>query len=206
MTGVLFASADAAILFAERYTKGRLTAPREGSFQAGGSIVFGVTGLGKIKTTLRTEQLLAQHPEVERVLHAGLCTSLHGTLDLGSIVQINRTVEGDRIEIVRPSYARMPVETALDDEQYPKVTLITQDHAPSTEEQAYWQRIGQVTDSSGYAVSYVAGRRGTPSYILRGIAGIAGQDDPNFIQTRTSVQSNLADAVLEALATFEPKE
>lgn len=192
MTGILFASLEEGRAFIDRYERGRFDDLTEGDSHHDDDIAVAITGSGKVKATLRTERFLRTYA-VDRIVEAGLCTSLKPNVAAGTIVAIDQVFEGDRIELAAPSYPRMPLEVL--DAGLPSGTLVTQDHlVGDSEEQSYWQRIADFVDSSGYAVAYVAATHGVPSSIIKVVGGYLNGSASEV----RSVRSRAADA----LATY----
>ncbi len=188
MTGIIFATEEEAKPFLHAYRRGRFEGLTEGETQHDDDVLISLTGSGKIKATLRTERLL-QHYRLQRILHAGTCTSLSEDFNVGSLVAASQVFEGDRIELAAPTYPRMPLETPFAD--LSTATLVTQDHTiqPGSEH-TYWQRIADVIDMTGYAIAYVSAMHGTPCQIVKVVSGRIGIDDNQL--KRTLEQANQA--------------
>ena len=188
MTGIIFATEEEAKPFLHAYRRGRFEGLTEGETQHDDDVLISLTGSGKIKATLRTERLL-QHYRLQRILHAGTCTSLSEDFKVGSLVAASQVFEGDRIELAAPTYPRMPLETPFAD--LSTATLVTQDHTiqPGSEH-TYWQRIADVIDMTGYAIAYVSAMHGTPCQIVKVVSGRIGIDDNQL--KRTLEQANQA--------------
>lgn len=194
MIGILFASAEEARAFLDRYERGRFDDLTEGDVQHDSAIAVSITGSGKVKATLRTERFLKAY-KVDRVIEAGLCTALKPGKAPGTVVAVDQVFEGDRIELAAPSYPRMPLENLADD--LPSGTLVTQDHfVQSAEEQTYWQRIADFLDSTGYAVAYVAATHGVPSSIVKVVSGNIGESQSSIREARARSADALATYLL----------
>ncbi|MEM1127120.1 MAG: 5'-methylthioadenosine nucleosidase [Bacteroidota bacterium] len=192
MLGVVFASEEEASPFLSHYKRGRFEGLREGEVLQDDTLLVSITGTGKIKATLRTERLLRAHT-LTRLLHVGSCSALTDAFALGSVVAAEQVLEGDRIELAAPAYPRMPLAVPFEGLQ--TGTLVTQDHTwRDKDEPTYWQRIAQLADMTGYAVSYVTATHGIPCYIVKAVAGFVMESD-------TSIRKNKAKAH-EALARF----
>ena len=198
MTGILFASVEEGRAFLERYERGRFDDLTEGDWHHDDLIAVGITGSGKIKSTLRTERFLRTY-KVDRIIEAGLCTSLKPQRAIGTVVTIDQVFEGDRIELAAPSYPRMPLEVL--DEEITSGTLVTQDHlVGSGEEQTYWQRIADYIDSSGYAVAYVAATHGVPTAIIKVVSGHLQKNESDVRTTRSRSGDALATYLIDRIA------
>lgn len=196
MTGIIFATQEEAFPFLNRYQRGRFEGLDEGDVQHDAELLVMITGVGKIKATLRTERLLRRH-RLGRLIHAGTCTALNEALKTGCPVGAAQVFEGDRIELAAPTYPRMPLDVPFNG--LPTGTLVTQDHTVrGQDERTYWQRIADISDMTGYAVAYVAATHGVPCHIVKVVTGHFGIEDKNFRKT-------LADAC-ETLAGFLEKE
>ncbi len=178
MTGIIFATEEEAAPFLEEYKRGRFDDLREGDTLFDDDIFVSLTGLGKIKATLRTERFFQDH-RPQRIIHAGTCTALNESFSVGDLVAADEVFEGDRIELAAPTYPRMPLEVLFDD--LPMGTLVTQDHvAVDHSEKSYWQRIADMTDMTGYAVAYVAATHGTPCHIVKAVTGHISENSQEF--------------------------
>lgn len=198
MTGILFSTAQEAGPFLERYERGRFDGLTEGDTVEDGKVLVSLTGIGKIKATLRTERLLQKH-RPKQLIQAGICTALNDGFELGQCIAIHQVFEGDRIEMAAPTYPRMPLETPFED--LPTATLVTQDHTPrSDNEQGYWQRIADLSDMVGYPVAFVSATHGIPCHIVKVVAGYTGKQDPQLRRTRAHAHQALADFLLAELA------
>lgn len=181
MTGIIFATEEEAKAFLHAYRRGRFEGMTEGETQHDGDVLISLTGSGKIKATLRTERLL-QDFRLERIIHAGTCTSLSDDLKVGDLVAAAQVFEGDRIELAAPTYPRMPLEVPFSD--IPRATLVTQDHTiQGASEHTYWQRIADMIDMTGYAVAYVAAMHGLPCHIVKVVSGRIGEEDAQLKRT-----------------------
>ncbi len=195
--GIVFASEEEALPFLRRYERGRFDALREGETMFDDDLVVALTGVGKIKATLRTERML-QHHRPRRLLHVGTCTALSERLEVGQIVGAAQVFEGDRIEMAAPTYPRMPLEVPF--EGLSQGTLVTQDHMIKGDtEQSYWQRIADMSDMTGYAVAYVTATYGIPCHIIKVVAGRTGQEDRQFRKTLGAAYDAIADFLLREM-------
>ncbi len=200
MIGIIFATEEEAAPFLVRYERGRFEDLAEGESLFDDEIVITITGLGKIKSTLRTERFLQQY-RPERVFHVGTCTALNDHLHVGEIVAAAQVFEGDRIELEAPSYPRMPLEAPFS--EIAQGTLVTQDHvARDKSEKTYWQRIADMSDMTGYAVAYVAATYGIPCHILKVVTGHVGDDSRDFRKTLTSSCERIGDFLLARLESM----
>lgn len=201
MIGIVFASEEEALPFLQQYHRGRFEGLNEGEFQHDGSILVALTGLGKIKATLRTERMLRQH-KLKKLLHVGTCTSLSEEIDLGDVVAAAQVFEGDRIELAAPSYPRMPLEVPFD--ALRTGTLVTQDHtAADQSELSYWQRIADFSDMSGYAMAYVAATHGVPCHIVKVVTGRLQQENKQLRKTLDQAHQQIADFLIPKLEAWE---
>lgn len=194
MIGIVFATEEEAGPFLQRYERGRFDSLREGETMFDDHLVVCITGVGKIKATLRTERMLQQH-RPSRLLHAGTCTALSDRLQTGDIVAAAQAFEGDRIELSTPTYPRMPLDVPFAD--LPHGTLVTQDHLlKGVSELSYWQRIADIVDMTGYAVAYVAATYGIPCHIVKIVTGQMQMEDRQFRKTLATACEQLADFLL----------
>lgn len=199
MIGVVFATAEEAAPFLKRYQHSRLGELEEGETTHDGDVLVTITGIGKIKATLRTERLLNQF-QLDRLLHVGTCTALNEDLATGDLVAVTHVLEGDRIQLSVPSYPRMPLDVPFDN--CTEGTLVTHDHGiADDEEYSYWQRIADISDTTGYAIAYVAAQHGTPCHIVKATTGHANQDAGDFRERLEAACQTIADFVLRELET-----
>jgi nucleoside phosphorylase len=197
MLGIVFATEEEAYPFLKRYKRGRFDSLREGETMFDDDLVLCLTGIGKIKATLRTERML-QHHKPARLLHAGTCTALSERLQTGELVAVAQVFEGDRIELATPTYPRMPLETPF--AGLAQGSLVTQDHLlKGSNEQGYWQRIADMSDMTGYAVAYVTATYGIPCHILKVVAGRMNQEDKQFRKTHATACETLAEFLVREL-------
>jgi len=207
MIGVVFATEEEAYPFLTRYQRGRFRGLSEGETLQDDKLLVSLTGVGKIKATLRTRtERLLQHYKLTRLIHVGTCTALVEDLDIGIPVAVSQVFEGDRVELATPTYPRMPLDVPF--KQFPKVTLVTQDHTvKGPEERSYWQRIADICDMSGYAVAYVAATHGVPCNIVKVVTGhLQGNQTTDFRKILTAACETLADFLLEGLDVLETKK
>lgn len=198
MTGIIFATEEEAATFLSEYKRGRFEDLREGDVQFDDDLIVLLTGLGKIKATLRTERFFQQHRPT-RIVHAGTCTALNEELKIGDLVAADQVFEGDRIELAAPAYPRMPLEVPFS--ELARGTLVTQDHvARDRSEKSYWQRIADISDMTGYAVAYVSATHGVPCHIVKVVTGRINDQDLQFKEHMTSACSALAEFLLDNLA------
>ena len=201
MIGLVFATEEEAQPFLSRYQRGRFDELVEGETLQDDSLLVSLTGLGKIKATLRTERLLQTH-RLTRLLHVGTCTALRDALEVGTPVAAAQVFEGDRVELATPTYPRMPLDVPFDG--LAQGTLVTQDHTvQGQEERSYWQRIADISDMSGYAIAYVAATHGVPCHIVKVVTGHFQGQNKNFRKTLTSACDTLADFLLQELETLQ---
>lgn len=200
MLALLFATEEEARPFLQRYARGRFTELAEGDAVRDDAVLVAVTGQGKIKATLRTERLLQKY-RPDRLLHTGLATALNDDWEPGSLAGATEVLEGDRIELERPAYPHLPMTpsegTAL------QGRLLTQDHTPTDDEaHAYWQRLADFSDMTGYAVAFVAATHGVPCQIAKVVTG-TGEAEGTVHELRERAHAAVADfalARIEALA------
>lgn len=194
MIGIIFATKEEAAPFLKRYKRGRFDELREGETVYDDDLLVSLTGIGKIKATLRTERLLQEHRPT-RLIHAGTCTAMNETHAVGTLVAASQVFEGDRIELAAPTYPRMPLEVPFDD--LPQGVLVTQDHViQGANEQSYWQRIADISDMTGYAVAYVAATYGIPCHIVKAVTGQLQTENKEFRKTLATACDALAEFLL----------
>ena len=197
MTGIIFATEEEASSFLARYKRGRFEDLAEGETQFDDDVLVTLTGLGKIKSTLRTERFLQEH-RPSRILHAGTCTALNEEYEIGDLIAAEQVFEGDRIELAAPTYPRMPLEVPFTSLR--TGTLVTQDHvAQDKSEKSYWQRIADMSDMTGYAVAFVAAMHGVPCHIVKVVTSHASDENNQFRKTRTASHDTVASFLLEEL-------
>lgn len=200
MIGVVFATEEEARPFLRGYERGRFDSLAEGEVQHDAHLLVALTGLGKIKATLRTERLLQRH-RLRRILHIGTCTALNKSYQRGQLVGAAQVFEGDRIELAAPTYPRMPLEVLFGD--LTQGTLVTQDHTVTGQsEYTYWQRIADMNDMTGYAVAYVAATHGIPCHIVKVVAGHVGEESDQFKRDRSAAHEAAASFLLERLGSL----
>lgn len=203
MTGIVFATEEEALPFLQHYERGRFDGLTEGESAQDERAVVTITGIGKIKATLRTERFLRQH-QVKRVLHVGTCTVLNEKAKVGDLVAAAQVFEGDRIELSAPTYPRMPLEVPY--RKLPSGVLVTQDHVVQDQtEQSYWQRIADFSDMAGYAIAYVAATYGLPCHMVKVVTARMGMQDTDFRRTLTTGHERLAEFLIREL-TKPPKK
>lgn len=201
MIGIIFATEEEAAPFLGAYKRGRFEDLVEGETSYDDDLFVTITGLGKIKSTLRTERFLQNH-RPGRVFHVGTCTALKQEFGIGTLVAADQVFEGDRIELEAPSYPRMPLEAPF--EGLPTGTLVTQDHvAKDKSEKSYWQRIADMSDMTGYAVAYVAATYGMPCHIVKVVTGYISDESRDFRRTLTSAYETMGDFLLERIEKME---
>ncbi len=201
MTGIIFATEEEAAPFIEKYERGRFDDLREGETLYDDDVFVTLTGLGKIKATLRTERFLRNY-QPERIIHVGTCTALTHDFSLGDLVAADQVFEGDRIELAAPTYPRMPLEVVFND--LPTGTLVTQDHVASDKsEKSYWQRIADMSDMTGYAVAYVAATHGLPCHIVKAVTGHISDEDQEFRKNLTSACRAVSTFLVSKLGEME---
>ena len=201
MIGIVFATEEEAYPFLNRYQRGRFSSLSDGETLSDDHLLVSLTGVGKIKATLRTERLLHQH-RLTRLLHVGTCTALREDLNSGVLVAASQVFEGDRVELATPTYPRMPLDVPFNDLAH--VTLVTQDHTvQGQEERSYWQRIADISDMSGYAIAYVAATHGVPCHIVKVVTGHFRSQNKNFRKILTSACDTMADFLLKEIATLQ---
>ncbi len=204
MTGIIFASEEEASPFLSQYKRGRFEDLREGETQYDDEILVTLTGLGKIKSTLRTERFLqTNHPD--RIFHPGTCTALNEDYELGELVAANQVFEGDRIELAAPTYPRMPLDVPFD--ALTVGTLVTQDHvAQDRSERSYWQRIADMSDMTGYAVAFVSATHGIPCHIVKVVTGHIDDENKLFRKNRSDSFETMASFLLTQLEKLSKAE
>ena len=197
MTGIVFSTEEEAQPFLQGYERGRFDGLQEGETYHDDVFLVSLTGVGKIKATLRTERLLRSY-KPRRIIHAGTCTALSEGLDVGAVVAASQVFEGDRIELAAPTYPRMPLDVFFDD--LPQGTLVTQDHVgQDQEERGYWQRIADMSDMTGYAVAYVAATYGLPCHVVKVVVSQFLADDKHFRKTLAQAYQTLSEFLLSRL-------
>lgn len=204
MIGITFTTEEEAQPFLQSYQRGRFDGLQEGETYHDDAVLVSLTGVGKIKATLRTERLL-QAFKPQRIIHAGTCTALSDEFEVGSVVAASQVFEGDRIELAAPTYPRMPLEVLFED--LPHGTLVTQDHLEQgQEERSYWQRIADMSDMTGYAVAYVAGTYGLPCHIVKVVVSQFQTEDKHFRKTLTQAYQTLSDFLVPRLEQMREAE
>ena len=204
MTGIVFPTEEEAQPFLQNYERGRFDGLQEGETYHDDAVLVALTGVGKIKATLRTERLL-QTFKPRRLIHAGTCTALNDELAVGTLVAASQVFEGDRIELAAPTYPRMPLDPFFDD--LTPGTLVTQDYlGHGEEERSYWQRIADVSDMTGYAVAYVAATYGLPCHIVKVVASRLHVEDKQFRKTLAQAYQTLSDFLLSRLEQLAEAE
>ncbi len=197
MIGMIFTTPEEAGRFVTAYGNGRFDSLDEGVPQHDGLVLVLATGIGKIKATLQTERLLHAH-DLDRLVHLGTCTGLSEEAEVGRLFGASFAVEGDRVALSAAAYPRMPLEAP--DTADLSGTMVTQDHAvEGDEERQYWQRIGDVTDTTAYAVAYVAGQHGTPCTVAKAITARAGEERDSFQEDRRAGYAQIADFALRTI-------
>lgn len=197
MIGLVFSTEEEAQPFITKYQRGRFDGLVEGETTHDDEILISLTGVGKIKATLRTERLLNRH-KLTRLLHIGTCTALDEKLKTGTLVAAAQVFEGDRVELATPTYPRMPLEVPFDDLQ--QVTLVTQDHmVQGQDERSYWQRIADISDMGGYAIAYVAATHGVSCNIVKVITGHFQGEDKDFRKTLATACNTMADFLIKQI-------
>lgn len=178
MVALVFATIEEASPFLRQHTDRRFDGIEEGEHVRSGSLIFAVTGSGKINAAIGVDRLLQEY-EVDVIVHAGQATSLSGEVEPGSLMGATFVLEGDRVDLDDPVYPRMPLEMPFD--SVAEGTLVSQDHpSADTDERSYWERIADMRDTTGYAVTYVAAQHGIPCHIVKGITDRQGRDhDPD---------------------------
>lgn len=204
MIGLVFTTPHEAVPFLETYADARADALEPGAPIQVGDVMIGVTGLGKINATLRTERFLQTH-NLNVLIHAGECTGLSDEMPVGTVAGMSFVLEGDRVDLDTPVYPRMPLECPLDVDA--EGTLVSQDHSrdDTTESEKpdedssldYWERLADVRDETGYAVAYVAAQHGTACHIAK---GVSTHVDTDRAPTDSSPQTALA-SVLQTFLT-----
>ena len=201
MTGIIFATEEEAVPFLDAYKRGRFDELREGETLFDDDIFVSLTGLGKIKATLRTERFFQEH-QPERIIHAGTCTALNEDYSIGDLVAADQVFEGDRIELAAPTYPRMPLEVPFED--LPRGTLVTQDHvATEQSEKSYWQRIADMSDMTGYAVAYVSATHGVPCHIVKAVTGLINDENQAFRKHLASACKKVSEFLVARLQEME---
>ncbi len=196
MTGIVYPTAGDAEPFLRRFARQRLTGLGEGETAQHEDVLVTITGVGKVKATLYTERLL-QSFAIDRLLHVGTCTALRDTFEAGTLVAAADVLEGDRVSLSAPSYPRMPLATP---DGLATGTLVTHDHAASEHGNAgYWQRLADFSDTTGYAVAYVAAQHGIPCQIVKVVTDHLNEERDDFHTTLTRARERLAEFVLRTV-------
>lgn len=196
MIAIVYTSASDATSFLERFAAGRLTGLDDGETAQYDDTIILVTGVGKVKATLHTERLLQQF-DIDHLLHVGMTTALGDALEVGALVAADSVLEGDRVSLTAPAYPQMPLSTPDD---LPTGTLVTHDHAADTkDEEGYWQRLADMSDTTGYAVAYVAAQHGVSCHVVKAVTGRLGTDQDDFQQALSSAREALAEFVLQTV-------
>jgi adenosylhomocysteine nucleosidase len=201
MLCLLFATLEEARPFLARYRGGAFRTLGADDVAQDDRVRVAVTGSGKIRATLRTEQLLAAHA-TDRLLHLGSCVALSDDLAPGDLLGVEHVLEGDRSRDLDVSvYPRMPLDLPFEVEH--TGTLVTQDRGvDDADERAYWHRIADASDATGYAVAYVAARRGVPCFLAKAVAGRAGEPSDDLRADRAAAHEATATFALDAIDHF----
>lgn len=194
MITILFSTPQEASVFLKTYQNGRFDGIQEGEIQQDRQIRIGITGVGKIKATLRTEQIIrASKPS--RILHIGTATKLNPKTNHLSLIGIEQVFEGDRMELTVPLYPRMPLEMPF--KKMDTGTLVTQDHIlKENKERVYWERLADVCDMEGYAIAYVSGLHGIPCHIVKVVLGEMKNTETEYKQTLKQAYQAISDFLL----------
>lgn len=196
MIGLVYTSARDAAPFLDRFAAGRLTGLDEGETAQHGDVLITITGVGKVKATLYTERLLQRFP-LDRLLHVGISSALGDAVAVGDVVAATAVLEGDRVSLSAPAYPQMPLASP---DGLPTGTLVTHDHAISEDEETgYWQRLADMSDTTGYAVAYVAAQHGVPCHVVKAVAGRLGAEDGDFQEALQAARTALTDFVLQTV-------
>lgn len=191
MTTILFSTPQEASIFLKVYQNGRFDGIEEGEIQQDRHIQVGITGVGKIKATLRTEKFI-QAIKPTKIVHIGTATKLNPKSEHLSLMGIEQVFEGDRMELTVPLYPRMPLEMPFS--QLSSGTLVTQDHIlKENKERVYWERLADVCDMEGYAIAYVSGLYGIPCHIIKVVLGEMKNTDTAYKQTLHQAYHNISD-------------
>lgn len=177
MIALVFATVEEASPFLRHHADRRFDGLEEGEHVRSGSVIFTVTGSGKINAAIGVDRLLREY-DVDTVVHAGGATSLSDEVDPRSVMGASFVVEGDMVDIDDPEYPRMPLEMPFD--SVVEGTLVSQDHpSADPDELSYWERIADMRDTTGYAAAYVAAQHGVTCYLVKGITDRHGPEhDP----------------------------
>lgn len=190
MTGLVFTTPEEADDFLQAVVSMRAEQLSEGDVISVGPAVVSILGVGKIKATLNTERLMREH-DLDRILHIGTCMALTDAVDVGTLVGASFVLEGDRVHLNAPTYPRMPLDCPFETDT--TGTVVTQDHdIGDPEDGSYWQRIADVSDTSGYAVAYVAAQHGVPCHVAKVVTSQAGVDRDSFLEDRSAAHARIA--------------
>jgi nucleoside phosphorylase len=199
MTGFVFASIEEAKPFLKVYERGRFEGLAENESAHDDNLLVSIVGIGKIKATLRTERLLREH-RLTRIVHGGMAQSLVDELRTGTLVSVGQVFEGDRVELSTPTYPRMPLDNLF--KSLVERRLVTQDHVVAEgKDLTYWQRIADITDSTGYPVAYVAATHGVPCSIVKVVTG-ASRDVPQKATDLTALYEKMGAFMATAASTL----
>ncbi len=197
MIGIVFATEEEARPFLQTFERGRFDGLSEGETFHDDNYLVTLTGIGKIKATLRTERLLQRY-RPSLLIHAGTCTALHDKLPVGQVVAASQVFEGDRIELAAPTYPRMPLDVPF--KELPKGTLVTQDHTVQGQtELSYWQRIADMSDMTGYAIAYVAATHGVQCLIAKVVTGLMQAEDTQIHKVRQEAHQTMGSFLIKAV-------
>ena len=195
MIGLVFTTTEEAHPFIDRYGNGRFSNLQAENPLHDDNVLVSVSGTGKIKSTLHAERLCRDY-DLDQLVHVGTCTALNEALETGMLVGVAFVLEGDRVELAAPSYPRMPLDPPFSTDT--EGTLVTQDHViDDAEARSYWQRIADITDTSGYPLAYVAAQHGVPCHIAKVVTGHAGEDNDSFREDRSHALTIIADVLME---------
>ena len=160
-----------------------------------------VSGVGKVAAAAATAGLL-NGKQIHRLINFGACGALldHPDLTPGTLCQVGRAVEGDRLDMGdSPAQAvacRQVATTGL-----VPVDLVTVDRPVfDAERRLILATLGQVVDMEGAAIARTAAWYGVPCTLLKGITDPAGEGDRHRLQANLDqVAAALAQKLLEIL-------
>ncbi|MBN8587913.1 MAG: hypothetical protein J0L94_06275 [Rhodothermia bacterium] len=196
MTAIFFSTQQEAHFFLKAYHAGRFDGLEEGQFDQDNTIAIAITGVGKIKATLRSEQFI-KSIKPSKVLHIGTATKYNAQFNDGEFIACTQVFEGDRIEFTMPIYPRLTIETPF--KNLREGILVTQEHvSKDPKDRVYWQKIADLSDMEAYAMVFVAASNGVPCSVVKAAIG-----ESKNVPIKTTLQKSyqqISNFLLDAIA------
>ncbi|MBL7980030.1 MAG: hypothetical protein JNN12_16955 [Bacteroidetes Order II. Incertae sedis bacterium] len=165
MTAIIFSTQQEAQYFLKQYHAGRFDGLTEGQYDQDNNLIVAITGVGKIKATLRSEQII-KSTKPSKVLHIGTATKYNPQFENNEFIACTQVFEGDRSEFTMPIYPRLSLETPF--KHLKEGILVTQEHvSKDPKDRVYWQKIADLSDMESYAIVFVAASNGVPCYVTK---------------------------------------